>query len=242
MTDAQMAAKIRKLLDLAEHPGTPEAERLLAAERAAALMEKHAIDELMVNGAAKAKTDQIISRRYQFKGTYYAQFSSRHNLLATAMGMKSYWTNITSGRVIVTVVGFESDFPRYEMLMASQEIQLVEAWKVWQRESKVSGDWSWMSAGEKWTAKHSYSVGYGAGFADRVKTARNHVVSESVAGTDLVLVDRSVKVNEFINENVKLRSARGTRTGADAYHGGRAAGSNARTGNGEVGGRGAISG
>ena len=68
MTDAKLAT-ILNLKKLAEHPDTPEKERLLATEKMTALMEKYAITELMLRDD-HGTSDKIVRHDYSYNGVY----------------------------------------------------------------------------------------------------------------------------------------------------------------------------
>lgn len=224
----KMAAKVAKLLRLAEHPNTPEHERLSASASAAALMEKFAIDEFLVSQAGGEQVqDELIKKAYYYDGVYNVVNTQLVWRLAEAMGLKSIRTKLGGSKVRMDVVGWKRDFERYDTLLASGLIQLAAATNVYIAGLQGRG-WQYLSASEKYNAKRSFGMGFANGFGEKVAESHRRVETEAVAehgaSTELVLVDRKKQVEVHY-----ARLFPGARTGRSlkitgSYSAGQAAG------------------
>lgn len=244
-SDAKIAAKIKALRNLAEHPGTPEAERLAASEKLAELLEKYAIDELLLREDHGA-SEKIVKREYLRTGIYWQAEKSNVYTLARALGMQSYyWQPSGHGKqqVLTFVVGFESDFAKFETLLTSMTIQLDKAWKMYRKGFDESQLYFWRTGTDmyRFKTRRSFMVGYGSGFTSRVKTGRQHAAEKSGStGAELVLVDRTARVKDHFRETEKdLKAARGMALNS-AYYAGQEAGSRAQTGEDALPGKGEL--
>ena len=238
MADTKIAAKIKALLTLAEHPGTPEHERLAAAEKAAELMEKYAIDELMARGIEERHTDKVTRRNYVYNGVYSKAMRQACCSLAAALDMRSLYMDGHNDEVTILVYGFESDFGKFETLLASLTLQMNTAFKLWKKEH--ADGWATMDSHDRYYSKRSFLMGYGSGFSSRVRAGRNHAVQESGSGAELVLVDRKSRVDEHVEDaHPNLKKSRDLLVNG-AYSHGRAAGQRANTGETTIGTRKAV--
>lgn len=232
----KMAAKIKALLDLAEHPNTPKHERLAASEKAAELMEKYAIDELMARGD-HGKADKVVKREYHEGGSYWLAERDMYNRLAESLGMKCVYVQPSPyGKVDLKlyVYGFEADFTKFETLLASMHLQCAAAWKQFRKGLDIPNDTVFVNT------KRSFMMGYAVGFGNKVAAGRNHAVHEAGTGAELVLVDRSKRVADFMKEqHPRLKQATSLKING-AYHHGRTAGSQASTGDTPLGGKGEL--
>lgn len=237
MSDAKMAARIKALLAQAEHPNTGEKERLAFSAKAAELMEKYAIDELMARGVAEQHSDKIVRRDYAYNGVYSRALRNAVCALATALDMKAFYQDGRNDAVNIVVHGFESDFGKFETLLTSLMLQMNTAFKLWQKQHR--DQWNALDSHDRFYSKRSFMMGYGTGFANRVKDSRNHAVQEASTGAELVLVDRKTRVEDHVNEAFKLKQGRNLMTNG-AYDHGRAAGASASTGESPIGTRKAV--
>lgn len=237
-------AQVRALLNLAEHPGTPENERLAASEKASELMEKYAIDELMAR-ADHGKQDNIEMRTYVRTGIYWQAEKENVCRLATALGMQSVYLQPKSygkQQVTVKVYGFAADFDKFEALLTSMTLQLAEAWKLYRKSFDYEQTYDWLNGTDmyRFKTRRSFMIGYGLGFANRVEAGRNTAVSTAGTGAELVLVDRAARVQSHLEqEHPNVKKARGMELNG-AFHQGRAAGASARTNEDALGGKGEL--
>lgn len=232
-------AQVRALLNLAEHPGTPENERLAASEKAAELMEKYAIDELMAR-EDHGTQDKIVMREYVRTGIYWQAEKENVCRLAEVLGMTSLYLQPDGWgkqQVRVRVWGFEADFVNFETLLSSMTLQLAEAWKLYRKGFTPIQEIAWREGTDmfRFKTRRSYMVGYGVGFCNRVRAGRNQAVSTSGTGAELVLVDRATRIRQQMEaENPDVKKARGMELNG-AFNHGRAAGARARTGESALG-------
>jgi len=112
---------VRRLLDRAEHPNTPEAERELCFMQANKLMTKHAIDEVLLNSArTKAEREAPMSKTISLGESAQDEFWP---ILQTILGGIA---DLNRCRVVTawykreaTIVGFTEDVEWTEMLFTS---------------------------------------------------------------------------------------------------------------------------
>lgn len=238
MNDEKMAARINALFTLAEHPGTPEAERLAAAEKATELMEKYAITELMARGVKEQHSDKVVRHDYSYNGVYSRALRDACCRLADALDMRALYYDGILDQTTVVIYGFESDFNKFEALLTSLMLQMTVAFKMWK---KVHAQvWSALDSRERFYSKRSFMMGYGKGFASRVEAGRSHAVKSSGTGAELVLVDRKSRVEDHVEqEHPNLKKSRKLLVNA-AFDHGHAAGSRASTGETTIGTRKAV--
>lgn len=214
MSDDRMAAKVAKLLRLAEHPNTPEAERLNASAQAAALMEKFAIDEIMLartKSGQEPPTEKIVQVQIRTMGTYMRADTNLAHLLSQAMGMKSIYSQLHQTSAIIYVIGFESDQDRFRMFFDSCKVQRQAA--LAQYIDRIDA-WPLLSGAEKSKTRRSFLLGYGRGFCERLAEVHRKVEQEAAAdhgtGTALVLADRKGLVQAQYNQlHPKVKQTRG---------------------------------
>lgn len=214
--------QIRGLLALAEDPATPEAAANAARDKASELIIKWEIDEakLTAAGDERLKNEQIIAKTVKPKGpvTYAHELSLIGGRVADALGMRgfitSYWdpgTGRTRGthRPAYKIVGFESDVQRAEMLIASLITQCLAGLDTYVRDMHHSYEWGYMSGTDRFQAKRGFIQGFSIRVADRLAALRKVQVDETTGtSTDLVLVDRSDRVNGYVASQMKIGPGR----------------------------------
>jgi hypothetical protein len=236
MADAKVQ-QILKLKALAEHPNTPEAERLRATERIAFLQEKYAIEDLMLRDD-HGSAEEIIRRNYIYNGVYSKALRDACCALAVALDMRALYHDGVNDEVNVTIYGFKGDFEKFESLLTSVMLQMPTAFKLWKKENAVQ--WQLLDSHDRYYSKRSFMMGYGSGFASRVQAGRTQAVEESGSGAELVLVDRKSRVDDHVeNAHPNLKKSRDLMVNG-AYHHGRAAGARANTGETTIGTRKAV--
>jgi hypothetical protein len=239
--DAQkkMAAKVAKLLRLAEHPNTGQAERENATAQAAALMEKYMLDELMVaRETGQVVPDKLIRKSYRYKGVYTAADAQLVWKLSSALGMKAIRTKLGSSEIIMNVMGFEKDFERFDTLLASAMLQRAAATTM--HISGIGERWGWYTASEKYNIKRSFGIGFADGLGEKVREASHQVqqdvVRERGSGAELMLVDRRKQVDTYYKSLYPgAGKAKPVKT-VSSYHAGHRAGRSADVGGTRIGG------
>lgn len=234
------AELIAQMLAKAERTTPEEAEALMAA--AAKLMAKHMIDQATIDAKrnkAGQPTEKIVTKKVFFKGAYRLEWLSLGHNVARGMGtVKTLQSTYSNTEATLWVIGFESD--------VDQAIQLVNSLRV-QAQVAVKQFWSGVASGyqgysryDQEAVRRSFAEGFGRGAGDRIWDNRQTVIEESGAGTELMLVDRTIKVEAYVDSMTKGKSrARGGKGSWEARAAGKEAGRNAATGEkGLTGGRG----
>lgn len=112
--EERILERVRKLLDRANHPGTPEPERDACIAKADGLMFKHAIDQAMLDANAKSdmRTPVSVTFRAYSESEFKYKFQTMMSNLATTVRCRVAlkW----NGDVIV--VGMADDVEFYEMV------------------------------------------------------------------------------------------------------------------------------
>jgi hypothetical protein len=228
---------IAQLLAKAESTTPEEAEAL--TEHAERLMIKYGIEQAHID-ARRAKAGQasekIVEERLDFTGVYRGEMVHLSHAVVHGLGaLRGMQYTGGAGKVFsYWIIGFESDVAQAKTLIASLQVQVAVAVRAWWKTNKDS--YSWASAYDQEKARRSFVHGFGTGAGARIRDSRAKVVSESSTGTDLVLVDRSAKVEEHMRSIPTKHGRARTATGRDHAAGqGYTAGKNANTGGRAVG-------
>lgn len=119
----QMAERISALLDKAEStPYAEEADAFMA--KAQELMARHAIDEAMLD-AARGSQDEIAHVEMTIVAPYASAKSVLLNAVASSNRCRLVVSNRPGGRVVCTLVGFETDIRHTRSLYLSLSHQAV---------------------------------------------------------------------------------------------------------------------
>ena len=234
----KIAETIALLLAKAERTEFPrEAEAL--TEQAERLMIRHGIEQALIDAArgVEQPKEEIVVRTIKLEGTYSRALLDLGAIVCAALGNLRTYRRYRPGTSIqhLKIVGFEGDADRAVTLVTSLHLQALTAMRVWNRAQRDSWDWEFMTDHEKTKARQAFVTAFGWGAANRIGSTRRAVVEESSAGTDLVLLDRGKRVENWMDENVgKLKRARSRQVSdygrADGYR----AGQRARTGEAEI--------
>jgi hypothetical protein len=220
---------IAQLLAKAESTTPEEAEALTAA--AEKMMAKYLIDQATIDERRAKKgesSEKIIEERLEFNGAYRGEMIHLGSQVAAGLGslrvLQSQWNK---GKTFVLyLIGFESDVQQAKLLINSLQVQSAVAVRAWWRTEREI--YAGVNAYEQEKARRSFVHGFGSGAGIRIKESRSTLVSESSKGTEMVLVSRKAKVNEYVDaKDLKQGRAR-TATGGDmaavnGYHAGRQA-------------------
>ena len=220
---------IRKLLAKAERAAT-QAEADAYNEKAAAMMARHGVDTALLAATGAAPRDVIGSRRIAMTDPYSAEKATLAGRIAYTSGCRAVRHLGMSRRQIdaVTVLGFESDLERVDVLYTSLLVQatrgVVQQRPVWRDESVAAFRRTWM-------------IGFADAVTQRLLKANERAVAEhdatSTAGPSaaLVVVDRTSKVTKAFDEqygHLKVGPAR--RLSGSGYAAGPSAGRRADIG------------
>lgn len=187
---------IAQMLAKAESTNPAEAEALMAA--AEKLMLKLGIDEAVVQ-AHRAKDGQpqekIITQSLDFRGNIAGEQYHIASSVCHAWGSLRVYKSNSPRYFHLHIVGFESDVRNAVTIINSLLVQATVAMKAWWKENR--SDYSWLTPYDQDKARRGFVQGFGTGAGERIRTSRAQVVEEAGTGTELVLFDRSKKVNEF---------------------------------------------
>lgn len=191
--------KIQLLLNKAERTNFPEeAEAFFAA--AQKLMVRHAIDQSMLPGNDE-KREKIGPREIRFNPRDEIFISKA--LLIHYIAIANRCTTFKNrGTGTVTIIGFEADTEFVEMLFQSVMIQYAAARnRGWKEYDGPESRYLWVNA---------FAQGYVVRIGERLKEMAAVSTAEETAGTgqELVLVDRTRQVHDYVAENYRLRKGK----------------------------------
>lgn len=153
--------RVRKLLDRANHPGTPEPERDACIAKADSLMLKHAIDEALLD--ANKKGDQRTPVTTTFRAYSEYEFSAKFQTMLWSMAETLRCRAAVRYNGDTTVVGMQDDVQYFEMLWTTVYLSFVS--KIYPRwNDNLSFDhnvYNFKKAGFKWPAIRETAVGHG---------------------------------------------------------------------------------
>lgn len=222
---------IAQLLAKAESTTPAEAEAL--REHAYRLMEKYMIDQAVID-ARRAKlgqaSEQIVTKIIKFEGMYRRDLQLLGSAVVHALGTMRPLVSNGKRTSWLHIVGFESDVEQAEVLIRSLHVQALLAVKDWWYGVRDTYEYAYEPESAKVRARHTFVIAFGHGVAERIEANRSQVIEEAGTGTELVLVDRKSKVDEFV-DGLNLRNSKSTRKyDPNAYVHGSAAGREANTG------------
>lgn len=227
---------IAQLLAKAESTTPEEAEAL--TEHAERLMLKYMIDQATIDARRNAqgnKGEEIIQVKVECGGSYRKALMWLTVNVGRAFGNVEFLKSNDNGKKItVWLVGFESDVHQLQTLVNSLQVQGAVALRSWWKDHK--DDYQHVRSYEQWEARSSFVEGFGRGAAERIRNSRAEAVQTASTGTDLVLVERGAKVQEYM-DSLNTRKGRATKSHYDytANQAGQAAGRQANTGGRSVG-------
>ena len=201
--------KIAKLLAKAEGTDNAhEAEAFMA--KAEELMLQHGVERAHLEARKPGtKREEIVTERIFIKnGHGYADAMVRIAFaVSPAFSVKSFQSNGNDGSRWAWFVGHRSDVDQavtlFNSLLGQSRSQAV-AW--WRREGKPNQPWA--SDNDAYLARREFIYAFASGVRERLTETRNRVVAEAEAGTELVLVDRAKRVDEWVNSNMTFGKAR----------------------------------
>jgi hypothetical protein len=230
-SNGTILARVRKLLDVAEHPNTPAGEADAAAQAAERLIAKYAIDEALLEaGAATRSTPEV--QTIVIDAPYASAKTVLVSAVAAAHGVRAI-THSGNSPVRLSLVGFRSDLQLVDLLYTSLLLQATTSL----RRQSVTGR----------AFRRAFLIGFASEVGDRLRAARaDAVASTGAPSTALVLRDRDEAVEAATRQQFpRLRSARLTVSDGRGLHAGRRSGATANlsTGGNQVrGGRTAVGG
>ncbi|MCC5581328.1 DUF2786 domain-containing protein [Microtetraspora sp. AC03309] len=224
---------IRKLLAVAEHPATGEAEAAVFLEKACALMAAYGIEQAVLadTGQVRDEVDRLV---IEIGNPYQPDRRALLGGVATALRCRTIYRKIGSVSE-VQVVGYRSDLDLVEMLFTSLCLQMASGVlrvSVPPGHTTISYRKSWMA-------------GYVNRVCERLRAAEAAAARDAArdtpprAGrsTELVLRDRAAQVGRVYEQmfpNVR-RAGRRALSDWSGWDGGRAAGDRADLGGSRLG-------
>ncbi|QNL31062.1 hypothetical protein SEA_KAUALA_50 [Microbacterium phage Kauala] len=222
---------IAQLLAKAESTTPEEAEAL--TEHAERLMIKYGIDQARID-AKRAKagqaTEDIVQRKMTFTGTYRREMINLGAAVCRGLGsLRVLQARNPDRSVSLYIIGYESDVQQAETLILSLQVQSAVAVRAFW--SGVSRNYAGYASYDQKSVRRSFVMGFGNGAGKRIADSRQQVIAEAGTGTELVLVGRDAKVQEFFDGMAKGKARRSNRKGSSfAASEGFAAGQQANTG------------
>ncbi|MBB6472919.1 DUF2786 domain-containing protein [Sphaerisporangium rubeum] len=226
--------RVRRLLDLAEHPATGEEEAAVASAHAAALMLRHGLDASAVRRHATGRPEQIDALEFDVsnRGGHARERCWSLHLVCDAMGCKAaqHWTTPqgrgirAAVRVTMTIIGPTPVLDSLRLLLPSLTLQMEIHVK------PALATYTPPPAANRESATKSFRrafyVGFGAGVATKIHTQTTQLAEDLKDTTAaLVLADRKpLVIQEFTRRFPGLRKARQTSLNPTGYHKGHQAG------------------
>lgn len=235
--------RITALLAKANDPAATPEEAETYSKKAEELMVKWGISDAMLDAKRRGQRkagEKIIEKRVRLHGSFVRAEVALGFAAGRGLGnvrvLKSNG-NRSEGTMVqyVWFIGYESDVARAITLFESLQLQAVSARQHWWR---TFDEKSRMTNNEQYLAKRQFISSFAWTVEQRLTAMRTTAVEEASQdkSTALVLVDRTAKVDEFIDANYKVRQGRGINGGSwAASSAGRAAGAKANLGGTQVG-------
>jgi hypothetical protein len=225
---ANVLARVRKLLAVAEHPNTPPEEADAAARAAERLIARYAIDTALLEAAAQTKSKPE-SRTMVVDPPYASAKTRLAGVVASAHGVRAIIVRNTGETHHVILIGFAADLQVVDLLYTSLLLQATTG----VRRQPESGR----------AFRRAFLIGFAAEVGERLSaTRRDAVAAASSAGgasSALALRDRQHDVDDAVREQFpRLRTTRTTISDRGGLIAGRRSGANANlaSGNNQVGG------
>lgn len=201
--------RIRALLMLAEHPGTPQAEAESALAMASKLMQKHGLDDADLGGAQPDDDVEVTVEKVVVSGRYRLR---RMNLLY-AIGL------------VHSCAGYresDADDGSCVLVMYGRRADILAARTLWAAADAMAA--RLLPRGDR-SVRTSWFRGYQQGIEEVLKAARAEHIAETT-GAGIVLADRFQRARaEMRASGVRLRSGTSwVDSSSNAWHEGRSAG------------------
>jgi hypothetical protein len=214
----KMLKRVRALLDKAESTEYAEEAAALSA-KAAELMMEYGIDKALAD-ARDDKTEKPADKVMQFEAPYADKKAILYLQVLGSFGGKGlYFNGLNRTSTYVHVYGFESDLLAVDIIYTSL---LLQASKHTARTPQNVNARTW---------RVSFWTGFILTVAERFKEAKAEAVkATSAPGTDIVLRNRALEVQDAFrkaNPRTQVRSTRLSAPSRDGYNAGVRAGNRA---------------
>ncbi|MBB4702841.1 DUF2786 domain-containing protein [Sphaerisporangium siamense] len=228
--------RVRRLLDLAEHPNTGEEEAALASAHAAALMLRHGLDAEAVRRHATGRSGKVDGIEFEVsnRGGHARERCWALHLVCEALGCKGAhrWTGV-KGRgirgathVTMTVIGAEPVLDGLRVLLPSLTLQMENQVRPALRRHTATALATVTDKDRRARAsadfRRAFYVGFGTGVATKLRDRVTEIATEvKGTGAELILLDRTALVEaEFNHRFPGLRPARATPLHPEGFHNG----------------------
>ncbi|WP_067170089.1 DUF2786 domain-containing protein [Microtetraspora niveoalba] len=224
---------IRKLLAVAEHPNTGEAEAAVYLERACALMSAYGVEQAVLADAGRVR-DEIDQLTIEVGNPYQPDRRSLLAGVAAALRCRTIYRKVGSVSR-VQVIGYRSDLGLVEMLFTSLCLQMASG----VTRVPVPPGHTVISFRKSWMAGYVNRVCERLRAAQRAAAGGAEGAGTPVGGrsTELVLRDRVAEVRRVYEQMFPDVRRAGRRALSDwsGWAGGRAAGDRADLGGSRLG-------
>lgn len=198
-TEDQALRRIRALLDKAENRVVLESEREALMAKAMQLMADYGINEAMAS-ARRQTQEKIISRKIQLGNPYSYDKAMLAGYLAHELNCTQVVHRHGAVYVSATIMGYESDVVRLEMLYTSLLMQAMRQVR------SVRPDWSYATPAETRAYRRNWFHGFNTRVTLRVRENEQRAAQKfedehtEGTGTALVITDRKTRVEAFKHE------------------------------------------
>lgn len=193
-TNDTILARVRKLLDVAEHANTPAGEADAAAQAAERLIAKYAIDVALLEAASVTRSTPEV-RTIVVDAPYASAKTVLISAVAEAHGARAI-THSGNSPVRLSLVGFHHDLQLIDLLYTSLLLQATTSL----RRQAITGR----------AFRRAFLIGFAFEVGRRLRATRDEAVaSTATTSTALVLRDRADAVDAATHQQFpRLRSAR----------------------------------
>jgi hypothetical protein len=223
---------VRKLLAKAEDPACTPAEAEAFTAKAAELIAVYGIDRAAL-AATDPNTDALDRRQILCEPPYALDKSSLLARVSGPLRLRAVRTTTGNRAVSMELFGYQSDLDRAELLYTSLLVQA--SYGLAGARPDPDHFWREPTATQIAAYRRSWLDGFSLAIGQRLTVAENRARQEhenrTGSGMELVLVDRSTRVDRMVEDAYpKLRSARRRSLTGDGHNSGFSAGKRADLG------------
>lgn len=218
--------RIQALLSRAEDSANYEGEREEALAKAMQLMSEYGVTEAMAN-ARKQTREEIVQKKIEISNPYSYEKKELARYIGSALNCRSTFQFVGSTVTSITLIGYQNDVARTEMLYTSL---LVQAMRGVTSARPEGSRWDPPTAAETRAFRKSWLMGFTARVRLRIEAAERRAAQRyeeehAGSGTALVLADRKTRVDAYVDElfgDLKIARDRKIADSNGAYAGDRA--------------------
>ncbi|MDX3134032.1 DUF2786 domain-containing protein [Streptomyces europaeiscabiei] len=235
---ADMLAKVRAILRLAENPAATQAESEAFLQKATAMMAKYGIEQAMLRGDDPTP-EQPADRVWEMVAPWMSECKRLLSSIAYAMRCHPVYPGGKANKHRVHLFGFDSDLHSVEVLYASLRLQMLQGAELADARHRPPGELP-RAYKRSWMLGFIRAVALRIGEAERAAREDTERDRTEAAATDtpvqgrsvaLVLADRTTAVEAKVASRYpKLGKVRRTRFTGSGYRQGHADGQQADIG------------